>query len=59
VEVFTPAGMALILAGGICYTIGAVLYGVGKKKRYAHGVFHIFVLIGSVLQFLGILLYGL
>ncbi len=43
-----------ILAGGISYTVGAVLYGLGKKRRYMHSIFHLFVLLGSVLQFVGI-----
>lgn len=42
------SNMMLVLAGGIAYTVGAVLYGIGKKKRYMHGLFHIFVLIGSL-----------
>lgn len=50
-------GFALLLSGGISYTLGAVFYGLGKKHRYAHFVFHIFVLIGSVLQFLCIYVY--
>lgn len=52
-----PGGLWLLLLGGISYTIGAVLYGMGKKKRYVHGVFHIFVVIGSVLHFFSILFY--
>lgn len=50
-------GIVLLLAGGIAYTIGAILYGIGKKCRYMHSVFHTFVVMGSVLQFLCILLY--
>ena len=50
-------GVILLLAGGIAYTIGAILYGVGKKCRYMHSVFHLFVVLGSVLQFLCIFLY--
>jgi hemolysin III len=49
----------LILAGGISYTIGAVLYGMGKKRRYMHSVFHLFVVLGSSLHTLAILLYVL
>ena len=54
-------GMVLLAGGGIAYTIGAVLYAIGKKKkiRYVHSVFHIFVDIGSLLHFLCILLYVL
>lgn len=57
IDAMTAPGFLLLLSGGIAYTIGAVLYGIGKKKRYFHSVFHVFVLIGSVLQFLSILLY--
>ena len=44
-------GLGWLLAGGISYTIGAVLYGLGKKHRYMHCVFHLFVVLGSILQF--------
>lgn len=57
IQAMTMNGFALLLAGGIAYTIGVVLYAVGKKVRYIHSVFHVFVLIGSVLHFLAILLY--
>lgn len=44
-------GILWLLAGGIAYTVGAIFYGFGKKCRYIHSVFHLFVLLGSVLQF--------
>ena len=44
--------MPILLLGGIAYTIGAVLYGIGSKKKWMHSVFHIFVDIGSLLHFL-------
>ncbi|MDD6142529.1 MAG: hemolysin III family protein [bacterium] len=50
------AGLWWIFFGGVAYTVGAVLYGLGKKKRWMHAVFHIFVILGSLLQFIGI--YG-
>ncbi len=50
-------GIFLLLAGGIAYTIGAVLYGIGKKRRYMHSIFHIFVCIGTLLQFFCILFF--
>ena len=59
VEALTMPGFWLLLSGGIAYTIGAVLFGIGSKMHWMHSVFHIFVVIGSVLQFLSILLYGL
>ncbi len=52
-------GFWLLLSGGIVYSIGAVLYGLGKKKKYTHGIFHIFVVAGSLLQFFCILFYVL
>ena len=57
IEAMTMSGFLWLLGGGVAYTIGAVLYGVGKKVRYIHSVFHVFVLIGSVLQFLAIIYY--
>ena len=59
IELMTMPGFSLLLAGGIAYTIGAVLYGIGSKKRWMHSVFHIFVVLGSLLQFLAIYLYAL
>lgn len=53
------AGFAFLLSGGISYTVGAVLYGLGKKKKWMHSVFHILVVIGSVLQFISIFFYAL
>lgn len=50
-------GLYLLLSGGITYTIGAIFYGLGKNKKYMHSVFHIFVLIASILQFFSIFFY--
>ena len=58
-DVLTDAGFGLLLAGGISYTIGAVLYGIGAKKHWMHSIFHIFVVLGSLLQFLCILIYAI
>ena len=52
-------GFWLILLGGVSYTIGAVLYGMGRTKKYMHSVFHLFVLAGSVLHLIAILMYVL
>lgn len=52
-------GINWLVAGGVAYTLGAILYGIGAKKRYFHSVFHIFVLIGSVCHFVTILCYVL
>lgn len=59
IEVMTDAGFYLLLSGGIVYTIGAILYGIGSKKPWFHCIFHIFVVGGSLLQFLSVLLYAM
>jgi len=58
-EVLTAGGFLLLLLGGIAYTIGSILYGLGKKKKWMHSVFHIFVILGSLLQFFAVLFYAL
>ena len=58
-QVMAMPGFLLLLSGGIVYTIGAILYGIGTKSRYMHSVFHFFVLTGSILQALCILCYVL
>lgn len=50
-------GLLWLLIGGVLYTIGAVIYGIGKRKKYMHSVFHIFCLMGTVCQFFCILFY--
>ena len=55
--VMSTAGFYWLLAGGIAYTIGAVLFGLGKRLRWMHSVFHIFVILGSLLQYLAIVVY--
>ncbi len=46
----------LLLAGGIAYTAGIAFFAFGKKVRYFHSVWHLFVLLGTALQFASILL---
>ncbi len=53
------SGSIYLIGGGVLYTIGAVLYGFGRAKRYMHSVFHLFVIAGSVSHFLCIVLYVL
>lgn len=50
-------GFILLLLGGISYTIGAVAFAFGRKIKYMHPVFHLFVLIGTILQFLSVVMY--
>ena len=57
-EVLTVPGFLLLLLGGIAYTVGSILYGLGKKRKWMHSIFHIFVVLGAMLQFLSVLLYA-
>ncbi|MDQ7996341.1 MAG: hemolysin III family protein [Luteibacter sp.] len=49
-------GLLLLLAGGLCYTGGVPFY-MARKMPYHHAIWHVFVLAGSVLHYLAILLY--
>ena len=51
------AGFILLLSGGVIYTLGAIAYGLGKKHKWMHSVFHIACILGSLLQFLCIVLF--
>ena len=57
-ERMPPAGLALLVAGGVAYTLGAVFFLLDNRLRYAHFVWHLFVLAGSVLHFFAALLYA-
>ena len=56
VERVEPGGVALLLAGGVAYSLGIVFYAL-KRMRYHHFVWHLFVLAGSVLHYFAVLLY--
>ena len=58
-DVMTLPGFLLLLSGGIAYTVGSILYGLGKKRKWMHSVFHIFVVLGALLQFLSVVLYAI
>jgi len=53
----TPAGFAWLAAGGLFYTGGIIFYALDEKLRHGHGIWHLFVLAGSVSHYLAILLY--
>jgi len=59
VHALSAAGFWLLLSGGLAYTLGAILYGIGSKRRWFHSMFHLFVLAGSILQLFAIFLYVL
>jgi hemolysin III len=57
IDAITWSGFWWLLSGGIAYTIGAVLYIIGKKKKYIHSLFHVFVDIACILHAVCILQY--
>ena len=59
VRALTLSGFLWILAGGVFYTVGAVFFGVGKKIKYMHSVFHLFVVLGSLCHVVGVTAYAL
>lgn len=56
-QILNTSGLVLLVSGGIAYTVGAIFYGLGRNHKYMHSIFHLFILLGSLLQFLCILLY--
>lgn len=51
IDSITTPQLTLLVSGGIAYTVGAGLYVIGKKQKYIHSVWHLFVLLGSILHF--------
>lgn len=58
VDNFSAAGIAWLVAGGVAYTLGAILYGV-RIMKFNHATFHVFVLIGSAMHFVSVFFYVL
>jgi len=56
-QALTPAGFAWLTAGGVFYTVGIFFYASDHKLRHGHGLWHLFVLAGSISHFFTVLLY--
>ena len=50
-------GLFYLILGGVFYSVGSILYGIGKHKKYMHSVFHIFCLLGTIAHFITIYFY--
>ena len=50
-------GFIFLIVGGVAYSLGSILYAVGKKIRYIHGVFHIFTILGTFFHFWVVYMY--
>ncbi len=51
IEKISLQNVIWLFVGGLCYTIGVIFYLLGKKVKYMHCLWHIFVLFGTALQF--------
>ena len=51
------AGFAWLAAGGACYTIGIIFFAYDSRFRHWHGIWHLFVIVGSLLHFIAISFY--
>lgn len=63
IEAITVTGFVYLVLGGVSYTVGAVLYGISSKSnsryKYMHAIFHLFVVVASVLQFISVFFYAI
>jgi hemolysin III len=57
VEALSWAGFAWLIAGGIVYTAGIVFYLYDERFRHFHGIWHLFVMAGSVVHYIAIVLF--
>ncbi len=53
-----PAGFAGLIAGGLFYTSGIIFYALDRRLPVFHGVWHLFVLAGSIAHYLVVLIYA-
>ena len=56
-ENIESGGFILLLLGGIAYSIGAIFFAFGSKYKWIHSIWHLFVLLGSILHFFAIFFY--
>lgn len=56
-ETIGKTGIFYLILGGILYTVGSIIYGIGSKKKYMHCLFHLFCLCGTFLHFWMIYFY--
>ena len=59
VDGISTTGLIYMIIGGVAYTVGAVLYAIGKKVKYMHSIFHFFVLAASIMFYISIIKYVL
>jgi len=57
VQALPKGGLVLLVLGGVFYTSGIIFYALDGKMNHAHGIWHLFVLAGSISHYLAVLLY--
>lgn len=57
VQALPTAGILLLVGGGLSYTLGLIFFGLQRKYKYMHSIWHLFVLAGSITQFICIVYY--
>jgi len=57
IEVLGVPFFVLILIGGVLYTVGVLFYAIGKKRKYMHSIFHLFVIAASILHSVAIAVF--
>jgi len=59
IQALPTGALALLVLGGVFYTSGIIFYALDERMKHAHGIWHLFVLAGSLSHFLVMLLYVL
>jgi hemolysin III len=54
-----PTGFAWLATGGVLYTVGIIFFALDHRLRHAHGIWHLFVIGGSLLHFIAIMFFVL
>lgn len=57
VQALPPAGLAWLVAGGVTYSLGVIFYALDKRVPHGHGIWHMFVLAGSICHYVTIFVY--
>ena len=57
IEALTPAGFSWVAAGSVIYTLGIFFYLYDEKLTHWHGIWHLFVIAGSAVHYVAVLLY--
>ena len=57
VQALPTGALVLLVLGGVFYTSGIIFYAMDKRMKHAHGIWHLFVLAGSISHYLAILFY--